>query len=67
MKSIIGQTAQVYITIPAANSGTGRIMVELGGRLSEVEAATYSREAIKTGSSVLVSDLNGRTAVVERL
>ena len=67
MKSIIGQTAQVYITIPAANSGTGRIMVELGGRLSEVEAATYGREAIKTGSSVLVSDLNGRTAVVERL
>ena len=67
MNSLIGQTAQVYITIPAANSGAGKIMAEFGGRLSEVEAVTYGKEAIKTGSNVLVSDLNGRTAVVERL
>lgn len=65
--SVIGKSAEVYITIPAHNSGLGKILVERGGQFVEMDAVTYSAVPLETGSVVQVTDVYGRAAVVERL
>ncbi len=52
----IGQTARVYLRIPPANSGHGKITVEIGGRTAEFEAFTHG-EAIPTGAQVRVQSM----------
>lgn len=64
--SALGKQAQVYLTIPAARGGRGKITVELGGVLREMDAVTVG-DAIPTGAIVRVVDLEERVTVVERL
>ena len=49
----VGQTASVYLMIPAGNSGVGKIQVSLQGRTAEFAAFTAG-DAIPTGRDVRI-------------
>jgi hypothetical protein len=55
-RSAVGRTARVYLRIPAANSGKGKITLSLQGRTAEYSASTKGAE-IATGSEVTVTRL----------
>ena len=65
-RNAIGENATVYIPIPPNGEGEGKVTLTLQGRFMECEAVSYSREVLKTGTQVRVTDLNGETLVVER-
>ncbi|MBN2055696.1 NfeD family protein [bacterium] len=66
LQSAVGQTAAVYIPIPAKADGTGRIQLIMQGRLREIDALTYDDARIPTGAKVIVVaiDRDRSTAVV---
>ncbi len=66
-KNAIARTARVYITIPSARSGTGKVMLTLQERLVEMDAVTDYSEAIKTDSMVQVVSLSDGVLVVRPL
>lgn len=65
-KNAVGKIAEVYLTIPAHCSATGKITVEIQGRLTETEALTEGEE-LKTGTKVKVVKTDGDTCIVEKL
>ncbi|MFO1077872.1 MAG: hypothetical protein U1E73_09125 [Planctomycetota bacterium] len=56
LKNAIGVTANVYLRIPAAGSGHGRVLVHVQGRTIECRAVSIDRE-IPTGTPVRVLEL----------
>ncbi len=52
-ESAVGMTASVYLVVPAANSGLGKIQVALQGRTAEFSAFTAGDE-IPTGRDVRI-------------
>lgn len=66
-RNAIGENATVYIPIPPAGEGEGKVTLTLQGRFMECGAVSNEREMLKTGTSVRVTDLNGETLVVERV
>ena len=54
----IGQKGVVYLTIPAANAGAGKIHMTLQNRLVEYEAMTGG-ERLPTGTRIVVVDVIG--------
>ncbi len=68
LSSAIGKTGQVYIPIPAAMKGTGKINIVLQEVYSEISAMTNDTETIKTGEIVRVVSTDGiGMLVVERV
>ncbi len=63
-KNAIAHTAQVYITIPAARRGTGKVMLTLQERLVEMDAVTDYGESIKTDCMVQVVSVVDNVLVV---
>lgn len=61
----VGQTAEVYLTIPAKCAATGKITVQVQGRLMELDAMTESEEPIKTGAKVTVVRTDSNTCFVQ--
>ena len=56
----VGKTADVYLRIPAARSGKGKIQISLNGVAREFDAITDSPEIIPSGAVVVVEeDING--------
>ncbi|MDE5884924.1 MAG: NfeD-like protein [Oscillospiraceae bacterium] len=66
LKNAIGETATVYLTIPAKNTGTGKITMQLQGRFCELDAVNAGTEIIPTGAQVLVTDVLSDVLVVEK-
>ena len=65
-ENAIGKTAEVYLTVPASRSGSGKVNVYVQERFVELEAVTDSEEPIKTGVKVKVVDkLDDGTLVVK--
>ena len=65
-RGALGQVCDVYLTIPANNTGFGKVSMDLGGRYSEYDAITNCDKPIKTGEVVRVVDIVGvNTMVVE--
>ncbi|GHU59577.1 hypothetical protein FACS1894133_6630 [Clostridia bacterium] len=58
-----GASAVVYLKIPAG--GVGKVSVNSGGRMTELDATAESDEVIETGASVTISRMTGTTAVVQ--
>ena len=51
----VGKTGEVYITIPAANKGCGKINVVVQERFSEFDAQTDAERDIRTGETVIIT------------
>ncbi len=63
----VGQTARVYLRIPAGNGGAGKITVVVGGQERELEAITHGPE-LATGAQVkIMRRLAGETFEVSQL
>lgn len=61
------QTGEVYLTIPALKSGVGKIMIQLGNGLREVDAITEGR-SLPNGTLVrVIGILDDRVLLVEEL
>jgi len=64
----VGMTARVYLRIPPANSGKGKIHVVVQGRTAELAAFTKHGAAIDTGAEVrVVRQVTADTFEVEPL
>ncbi len=59
MKEAIGLKADVYLRIPAARSGRGKVQVSVKGSVHEIDAVTDSKEEIPTGGQVKIVDVLG--------
>lgn len=67
MNNAIGKNAEVYLTIPASNSGIGKVNLEVQERYIEVNARTLKDEALPTGSIVKVVDIVNGELIVEKV
>lgn len=68
LKYAVGKVGEVYIPIPANNTGSGKIQIIIQSGLREVDAASYSNEIIETGSKVkVVSLIDEKMLMVEKL
>ncbi len=64
--SVIGAPATVYLNIPGARSGVGKVTVAAAGGSVELEAMT-DEDAIATGSRVVIDEIiNENTVAVKR-
>ena len=61
-----GCEGTVYLTIPAAQSGEGKVQISIAGAVREYNAVTDNEEALKTGAAIRVVDVvNANTVLVE--
>jgi len=67
VSNALGQTGTVYIRIPGAEQGMGKVSVTVQERLCEFDAITEDSEGLKTGERIYVTDIReGNVLVVER-
>ena len=63
-----GCEGKVYLTIPAARAGAGKVQITIAGSVREYDALTESESALKTGTSIRVVDaLDAHTVLVEEI
>jgi hypothetical protein len=63
MKETINKSAEVYLSIPAARSGKGKIIISIRGSVHELEAITDDGK-IETGSMVKVLGLENDNLLI---
>jgi membrane protein implicated in regulation of membrane protease activity len=63
MQNAVGATAKVYLRVPAARSGAGKVTLEVQGRFVEAEAVTAGPE-LPIGAQVRVVGVSGLTVEV---
>ena len=61
-KTLVGSTGSVYVRIPSAKSGAGKVLVTQQGRTVEYEAVTAGEE-LKSGSQIVVVGIVSSTTV----
>ena len=61
----VGKSCDVYLRIPAAGEGKGKVQISLNGSIHEFDAVSTG-EAIATGKRVKVVDLEGNVLKVEK-
>ena len=67
MEDCVGKTCDVYLRIPANNSGKGKVQISLNGTIFEFDAVTNDAESLPTGSKVtVVENLGSSTLLVKR-
>lgn len=67
-KHAVGCQGKVYLTIPAARSGAGKVQITINESVREYDAVTDSDTAIKTGTPVrVVEALDASTLLVEEM
>lgn len=67
-KSAAGREGTVYLTIPAARSGKGKVQISINGAIREYDAVYEGESALKTGASIRVVDvLDSNTVIVEEI
>lgn len=66
LKSVIGEAAQVYVTVLPSGENGGKVTLKSSSRFAELDAITEGGEAIPTGSTVRIVDVRGDVVVVER-
>jgi hypothetical protein len=59
----VGSHATVYIPIPAAREGTGKVLLTLGGRTVELPAVTPQETPLHTGAAVIVVEVHEHDVV----
>ena len=64
-KQAVGCTGKVYLAIPAARSGSGKVQITIGGAVREYDALTDG-ETLATGANIKVLEaLDDHTLLVE--
>ena len=63
-RNAVGTSGKVYLTIPPARSGEGKVQIMLQGAFVERSAVTDDVEAIPTGSEITVVGVSGQTDLV---
>lgn len=67
MVNTVGHTAQVYLFIPAAKTGKGKIQISIKGAVHELDAVTAG-DRIETGAMVRVTEvLDHSLLLVEKI
>lgn len=67
MEECIGLNADVYLRIPAARSGKGKVQFSVKGSVHELDAETDDAEGLPTGSSATITAiLAGETVLVTK-
>ena len=67
-RSAVGCQGKVYLTIPAARAGEGKVQITISGAVREYAAVTDSDNTLKTGTSIRVVEvINDSTLLVEEL
>ncbi|MCL2546995.1 MAG: NfeD family protein [Oscillospiraceae bacterium] len=66
ISTAIGASGTVYLPIPAARKGNGKVNVLASGRYMECTAMTDEEEALPTNTGVTVVDVSGNTLIVVR-
>lgn len=64
IQNALGLSATVYLTIPPARQGVGKVTVLVQEHLTEFDALTDDPEALPTGSHVLVIGVSGRDVLI---
>lgn len=67
IEDTIGKTADVYLSIPAAKTGKGKVFISVKGSTHELSAITNSVDEIKNGSLVKVVGIEGDILIVTPL
>jgi len=62
VKTLVGSTGSVYVRIPSAKSGNGKVLVSQQGRTVEYEAMTAGEE-LKSGTPIVVVAVVSTTIV----
>jgi membrane protein implicated in regulation of membrane protease activity len=62
-KTLVGALGNVYLKIPAAGNGSGKVLVNQQDRTMEYEAITASESDLKTGSPIVVVGIVSPTMV----
>ena len=65
-RNALGVSGKVYLTVPPARSGEGKVNVMIQGTYCERQAVTDEAEPIPTGCEVVVVGLSGQTNLVVR-
>ena len=63
---LVGKTAEVYLRIPEAKSGKGKIQVSLNGTNHELLAVTETEE-IPSGTMVKIIRIEEKILIVEKI
>lgn len=63
-RNALGTAGKVYLTIPPARSGEGKINLMLQGAYVERNAVTDETESIPTGCEIIVVGTSGQTSLV---
>ncbi len=66
IKSVVGETAQVYLTVLPNGESGGKVTLSSTSRFTEVDAITESSQPIPSGSRVRIVDVRGDVVVVEK-
>jgi hypothetical protein len=66
IRNALGRPATVYIPIPAARKGAGKVQLSMQNRIVEYQAVTEDDEPLKTGQSVQVVGIVGSDVVKVR-
>lgn len=68
IKECVGHTVDVYLTIPARRSGSGKVQVSFYGSVQELAALTDSDSPIRSGAKVRILEIvDGGTVLVEKV
>ena len=59
----VGSSATVYVPVPAALGGVGKVLLTLQGRTVEYQAVTPEGQLLPTGTPVVVVDVRGDDTV----
>ena len=66
IESTLHKTAQVYLTIPEAKSGKGKVLISINGAIHELDAMTLSTEKIPSNTTVKVVAVESNLLIVEK-
>ena len=67
-KCAAGREGTVYLTIPAARSGKGKVQISINGAIREYDAVFEGESALKTGTPIRVVDVvDSNTVIVEEI
>ncbi|MFA5562440.1 MAG: hypothetical protein WDA00_07385 [Eubacteriales bacterium] len=66
LKNALGASATVYLTIPPARSGKGKVNFILQGSYTEREAITDSETPLPYGTEVLIVGISGGAVLVRK-